>query len=397
MKNIFITPLLIDVHSLCYFQEEMNAWLMLWLTKTAHQSRQYKLLSIDSFKTTDYSRDDVKHPFFKTLTKTFGGFMQPGDFGNSSVCFTKLILQPHPLKDFLMGSWHMDNVCGFIGPSSIYQRWNVHVHRTYSDIYDLYHSTQHHPRSINTQQYLHKGRLRGKYQVKQPNNRDYSDTAPFHSDININISYIYHDISHTPRRNDIKIQNKQEIMRVLVVMRNETTRANNGWLEDPRCRNFQNLDEIITGIDQSLQKTNLPYELSVVNLRELSYESQVYLFAHTSIVVAMHGAGFGNAVAHLPIGSSAYCCAALEIFPHGIYTPIRGFGNLARHLGIYYDRIDITPKHSNTDGALVSPEEISVKLNLLIETMTKEPTCLLPSVVNDPFLQSIQSPFANEH
>jgi hypothetical protein len=88
---------------------------------------------------------------------------------------------------------------------------------------------------------------------------------------------------------------------------------------------------------------------------------------------------------HMSVGNK-HCCGVIEMFPKGEFTPVRGHGNMIRKMGIYYDRIDVIDRDSHTDGAIVPVQELSDKLSRIIEQIQGGSSCLLPQVLDDPFL-----------
>jgi hypothetical protein len=100
-------------------------------------------------------------------------------------------------------------------------------------------------------------------------------------------------------------------------------------------------------------------------------------------MVGVHGAGIASMM-HMPIGRE-HCCGLLEVFPLGEFTPARGYGNMARRLGLHYSRIDVSPDGSRKDGVFVPVEELIEVIAKMIDGIVKTPTCVLSSVVNDPY------------
>ena len=66
--------------------------------------------------------------------------------------------------------------------------------------------------------------------------------------------------------------------------------------------------------------------------------------------IIMNTIGMSSSM-HMAIGSK-YCCGMIEIYPKGEFTPIKGHGNMARKMGIYYDRVDITGDNSLSNGII---------------------------------------------
>jgi len=49
----------------------------------------------------------------------------------STVCFKRLIFQPIPLILFTWDGWWQEMKCSFVGASSMFQRWNLHIRLNY--------------------------------------------------------------------------------------------------------------------------------------------------------------------------------------------------------------------------------------------------------------------------
>jgi hypothetical protein len=63
---------------------------------------------------------------------TFKDILKAIDFGpTAKVCFKHLIMQPKPLILFTWDGWWQDMKCSFVGPSSLFQRWNLQVRQKY--------------------------------------------------------------------------------------------------------------------------------------------------------------------------------------------------------------------------------------------------------------------------
>jgi hypothetical protein len=61
-------------------------------------------------------------------------------------------------------------------------------------------------------------------------------------------------------------------------------------------------------------------------------------------------------------------------------------------MGLIYERVDIDAAHSEGRGASVSTGQISLKLATLIAAISQTPTCVLPAVVDDPYLEKRDIP-----
>jgi hypothetical protein len=143
------------------------------------------------------------------------------------------------------------------------------------------------------------------------------------------------------------------------------TNTNSSTLSNSRL--FSNEKEIIeklinyintqnyTSISQSKTPTQLTtprttkttkINLIVQDLSKLkSFEEQIATISSSSIVIGMHGAGIANSM-YMPIGTR-FCCGVIEIFPQGEFQNIRGYGNMARRMGHYYDRLDVVTNKQN--------------------------------------------------
>lgn len=88
---------------------------------------------------------------------------------------------------------------------------------------------------------------------------------------------------------------------------------------------------------------------------------------------------------HMAIGSKL-CCGVVEIYPSGEFSPILGHGNMARKMGLRYDRVDIDADRSRHEGAFVPTEELSNKVVAMIKSIRDAPTCVVADVRDDPYL-----------
>jgi hypothetical protein len=86
---------------------------------------------------------------------------------------------------------------------------------------------------------------------------------------------------------------------------------------------------------------------------KLSITEQVSLAHSAGVLVTMHGAGATHIV-HSALGSQNRC-SLVELFPDpatGVHT-IHGFGNLAKHLGMYYYRWEAPRGRTKAEGTSV--------------------------------------------
>ena len=110
----------------------MNVWLMLWLTGLTAHSHEVTFLNIDSFRG-GHNFDDDLFDFGLHYERNFARVLKATDLAEQSgtVCFKKLVVQPKPLILFTWDGWWQDMPCSFVGPSSLYKRWNLQVRDNY--------------------------------------------------------------------------------------------------------------------------------------------------------------------------------------------------------------------------------------------------------------------------
>ena len=107
-----------------------NVWVMMWLDGLAGSSQSLDMLNIDSFKL-GHNFDDQPNAFFLPYQKNLRRIFKGVDFADKTLCLKRVLLQPLPPRFFIWESWFVDMPCSFVGPSSLYQRWNLHVRHSY--------------------------------------------------------------------------------------------------------------------------------------------------------------------------------------------------------------------------------------------------------------------------
>ena len=60
---------------------------------------------------------------------------------------------------------------------------------------------------------------------------------------------------------------------------------------------------------------------------------------------------------------------------------------MIRKMGIRYARIDIEESKIHSNGAEVPPAEVSKQLQQLLQQVRDDSSCVLPQVVDDPYLE----------
>jgi hypothetical protein len=319
-----------NIRNLCHtWNDVMNIWLMLWLEQVAdHSKDSINLLTIDAMKLYNNFHDLVNE-FFVPYQFHFHHIYRGLDFETKKICFEKLVLQPLPSRGFVWENWHQDLPCSFKGPSSLFQRWNIQIRQSFG----LLSPT---PKSVTT----------------------------------------------TTTGNQAQNQD-QDILQILLIVRRE---KQNDWGSYRTSRLFLNEEEMIRGLKRKLQDSS-KYRFIVKDMASVpDFKEQVKLLAETSIVIAMHGAGLVQTM-YMSIGTKN-CCGVIEMFPKGEFSPVRGYANMMRKMGLHYDRIDISDRDSRADGAIVPTSTLVDKLDSMISKVTKESSCILPIVGSDPYLMN---------
>jgi hypothetical protein len=122
----------------------LNVWTMMWISGIARHSKSIVFLNADSFKLGHNHHDDLTCPFYATYNYTFQKMLKGADFKDSSVCIQRLLLQPTPPKFFIWDSWFRDNDCTLRGPSTLFQRYNLHIRHNFGLLGDdSSHLTNH--------------------------------------------------------------------------------------------------------------------------------------------------------------------------------------------------------------------------------------------------------------
>ena len=123
--------------------------------------------------------------------------------------------------------------------------------------------------------------------------------------------------------------------------------------------------------------------VTAADLADYSFDEQLQLVQTTSILIGMHGAGITHSI-HMAIGTPL-CCGVVEMFPQGEYSVIRGHGNMARRMGVVYERIDISASMvSHGIGTRVPVDELVGVVKEMINRLHRAPSCVHPSAIDDP-------------
>lgn len=308
------------IYNLAHTMDDiMNHWLVLWLEGIAQYSSQISLLNIDGLRSTHNFNDTSSSSFFDIYKRNFRHIHRGREFESKTVCIKELLAPPRPPKMFVFESWEADLPCSFVGPSTLYQRWNIQVRNSFQ------------------------------LQLLKP--------------IDMQVSF-----------------------QILLIIRNTTF---NNWQGQRTSRNFLNTEEIITSTKSFLKSLETSLDMSIkiipIDLSNLLFAEQVRLVSESNMLLGMHGAGISLSLL-MRIGE-ANCCGLLELFPEGEHKRIRGFGNMARKMGLVYDRLDIDGALSTDNGATVPVLDLHNKLGDLINRITSQGrnSCVHPDVVRDPY------------
>jgi hypothetical protein len=319
----------------------MNVWLLLWLERQANSSSSLHFLTIDSMR--EYNNfNDIINSFYVIYEKNFKKISKAMDFHlkpkkHSIICFEKVILQSLPSRGFVWDHWQADLPCSFIGPSSLFQRWNLHV-------------------------------------------RDSLGLLP------VSLSSSSSSSTSTSSISCPTLPKLDKII-ILLVVRSE---SNNEWGSYRTSRLFLNFLEIKQTLleiakTSSSSSSLPPVEILVQDFKDLpAYEDQIELMSRVSIIIAMHGAGIVQSML-MSLGS-LNCCGIIEMIPEGEFSPVRGFANMIRKMGFHYHRIAIDARNSKSEGAIVPIQVLENEVIGMIKKVTQEPACILPSVIRDPYL-----------
>ncbi len=115
-----------------FMQDIMNVWVLLWVTKLARYSINTSFLNIDAILDGYFSFNDEPNQFFNLYYHNFLSVIKGSSYGDKTVCIKRVIFQPLQPVLFVRDGWNADQKCSFIGPSSLYQRYNIHMRNSYN-------------------------------------------------------------------------------------------------------------------------------------------------------------------------------------------------------------------------------------------------------------------------
>lgn len=203
----------------------------------------------------------------------------------------------------------------------------------------------------------------------------------------------------------------EEVLRVLVVIRKETE---NEWGSLRTSRLITNEADVVQSLRVALRvgetandsheqalavvggeqvhrlskRLRVRIEVMARDLTAMPFPDQIRLIAQSGVIIGVHGAGVASTM-HMSIGTS-HCCGVLEIFPLGEFSPVRGHGNMARKMGLYYDRIDVNASSSMATGTMVPIGNLTRAVVGLVERIESQASCVLRDVIDDPWFEKTQ-------
>ena len=124
----------------------MNVRAMLWLADLASpdQVGAVNFLNIDAIRMGHNYLDEL-FQLLPHYQKQFTNVLKAKDFGaDSKVCFKKLVFMPRPVLMFTWDGWWTDMPCTFLGPSSLFQRWNLQIRHHFHALPDADESPTSH-------------------------------------------------------------------------------------------------------------------------------------------------------------------------------------------------------------------------------------------------------------
>lgn len=323
------------------FSDYLNVQSLLWLSGAAAYAKDVSLLNIDSFRMQQYYGDQPNE-YFSYYTKSFRRILRAKDFGTFKVCFKNLIMQPKPEIQFTRDGWKNDLRCSMIGPSSIFQRWNLQMRESFG----LLSLSALQTNEIFTILLITKA-----------------------SKLGSSIQFKKNKKSKTIKMKNFEVSSTSAARNLLSI---ETSVD-----KSPSAQGIANSGElvlILRELSSELGAKNPAVVFQVVeqDLDLLAFDDQVALVARSSLIIGMHGTGIAISM-HMAVGSK-YCCGVIEIFPSVIadrerggkgeerdrnkgnhsrelsgkedksesrFVNLKGHGNMARRMGHQYRRIDL--------------------------------------------------------
>jgi hypothetical protein len=316
-------------------QDFMNVWLLLWLEGNAEQVSHMNFLTIDSMKQY-HDFDDTVNAFYILYQRSFKKVLRSIDFHDQKkkVCFEKLITQSLPSRGFVWDHWEEDLPCSFLGPSSLYQRWNLHIREVLKLL----------PPPIPSK-----------------------------------------DCKSASAASPLPPDGLKKII-IMLIIRSETK---NDWGSLRTSRLMKNQQSLLSSLKSFAQELSsslqFPVEFVAQDFKDLpSYEDQIKRMSSVSILIGLHGAGITQSML-MPLGMQN-CCGVIEIYPEGEFSRVQGHGNMIRKMGFYYYKMKLKKEDSLPDGALIPIDDLKSQLQIMVKQVREKSACVLPSVMENPYM-----------
>ena len=160
-----------------------------------------------------------------------------------------------------------------------------------------------------------------------------------------------------------------DVVHVVLEVREYNRKKKNQYQSGSRV--IANLDSLVTAI-----KSIPGVKLTVQSFSHLDFKQQVALSHSAGVLLSMHGAGTAN-MFHAAVGAPN-CCALIELFPDksAPFHSIRGFGNLARHMGMHYYRYQAKSGDSSLRGTTIAVDTVVQLVQQAVAAVKNAPSCL---------------------
>jgi hypothetical protein len=253
------------------------------------------------------------------------------DFEKQSICYRNLYLFPLPGIPWFWNEWSRDDECSFVASSPLYQSFNVYLRQKLLDDY---------------------------YEKEKQSKSTGNDTMVVKKLVFPSELPYYH---------------------IIIEVRAIKNNNRNGHSSARFIKNLELLISALESIQVLSPSTNtaVPIKVTAQDFGKLSFSEQIHLAHTASVLVSMHGAGTTH-IFHMAVGDKK-CCGLMELFPDTTFDlhAAKGYGNLARHLGLKHERYVTEKGQTSSDGSTVDVEEIKRLTGKILERIVNEDgTCL---------------------
>ena len=350
------------------FSDYMNMWSVLWLSGASQYTHDVSLLNIDAFRMGPLF-DDQPSAYFKLYELAFRRILKAVDFGKSAtVCFKSLLMQPRPEVAFTRDGWKQDLRCSSVGPSALYQRWNLNMRGHFGLLT---------PEAMPTNEFF--SILLITKAAKIGNDRDNSPSARGIANV-AEVVAVLEGI--TP----------PDGAPLIVIVEDFGTGRNLTFEQQVVLISSASVVIGLHGTGIAPGAVHMPvgskYCCGMIEIFPASGGATVTASATaTAITTFTATAAAGSAPG--PVGSTASGSGTAAEVGGGIgpgsFKHTRGHGNMARRMGLRYSRLQLTagPK-GHGRGVYVPPDALRTALVALMREMDVRPSCYLPAVVRKP-------------